>query len=77
MEKTFREVTFAFIPQCGFSPDEDERKELEDLARRRDGVFYGTTEVNENGLKTLLFVIEDEETGSVYHVDPTLVEFKK
>ena len=77
MEQTLRKVTFAVIPSWEFSPNEDEQKEISDLSRKRDGVFHGTTEVCENDLKTLLFVIEDEETGKVYHVDPLLVKFKK
>lgn len=77
MEQTCKKVTFSFAPACGYSPDEDEQKKLEDLARIREGVFYGTTEVYQDDLKTLLFVVEDEETGEVYNVSPLLVKFKK
>ena len=46
------------------------------MARKREGLFHGETEVEENGLKKTLFVIEDLETGEVNNVDPLLVEFK-
>lgn len=77
LKEVGQKVTFSFVEICGFTPDEDEQKKLEDLARRRDGVFYGSTEVYEKGLKTLKFVIEDEETGGIHHVNPLLVVFKK
>lgn len=77
MEQTLKKVTFTFIPSWEFSPNEDEQKQIDELSRKRDGIFHGITEVCENELKTLLFVIEDEETGKIYKVDPSLVKFKK
>lgn len=71
-----RKVVFSFIPLTGFTPDEEEQKELDEMARKREGLFHGETEVEENGLKKTLFVIEDLETGKVNNVDPLLVEFK-
>ena len=71
-----RKVVFSFIPLTGFTPEEEEQKELDEMARKREGLFHGETEVEENGLKKTLFVIEDLETGKVNNVDPLLVEFK-
>ena len=78
MEQMFSKVMFSLVPPGEFYPDEDERKEMDELARMREGVFYGTTEVyDENNLKTLLFVVENTETEEVLKLDPTLVKFQK
>lgn len=75
MEQHFRKVTFALISSFGFIPDEKEQNDMNEMARRRNGLFYGSTEIIENELKTLKFIIEDLETGKVYQVDPLLVTF--
>ena len=72
-----RQVSFSLIPQSEFTPNEEDQKELEEMARKRNGIFYGKTEILENGLKVLKFVIEEKETGVVYEVDPKFVAFKK
>jgi hypothetical protein len=72
-----KQVLFSLIPQSGFTPNEQEQSELDDLSRKRDGICYGKTEVFENGLRVLKFVVEDEETGEVYEINPKLVKFKK
>ena len=79
MEQTLKKVTFRLHPMAGFSPDEDEMNEMQELARTRKGWFHGRTEVydKDHDMKTLLFVIEDEETGVVHKVDPELVKFEK
>ena len=79
MEQTFKKVTFRLLPMAGFSPDEDEMNEMQELARMRKGWFHGHTEVydKDHDMKTLLFVIEDEETGEVHKVNPELVKFEK
>ena len=72
-----KEVIFSLIHQSGFTPDEQEQKDLNDMLRKRNGLCYGSTEVIENELKTFKFIVEDEETGEVFEVPPTLVKFKK
>lgn len=72
-----RLVLFSLIAQSGFTPDVQEQKELDEMARKRDGIYHGKAEAFENDLKTLKFIIEDVETGDVYEVDPKLVKFKK
>lgn len=75
MSQDLRKVTFALNFPQGFSPDEKEQKEADELARVRTGLFYDKTEVMDGELKTCKFVVEDEETGKVYYVDPRLVTF--
>ena len=71
-----RKVLFSFIPASGFDPDEAEQKEKDDLARKREGIFHGENEVEENGLKKTYFVVEDSETGIVYdEIESSCVQF--
>ena len=77
MTQELMKVTFTLIPSAGFTSDEKEQKELNEMARRRNGLYLGSTEVLENDLKTLKLVIEDEGTGEIYEVDPLLVKFNK
>lgn len=77
MEQNLRKVTFAFISSSGFTPDEKDQNEMNEMARRRNGLFYGSTEILEGELKTLKFVVEDLETGEVHQVNPLFVKFEK
>jgi len=77
MEQEIRKVIFSLIPLSGFTPDETQQAEQDELARKRMGLYRGSTEVIENGLKTLKLVVEDEETGIIHEVDKSLVEFLK
>ena len=76
MAQDLRKVTFSLIFPQGFFPDEKEQVEAEEQARVRNGLFHGSTEIIENDLKTLKFIIEDDETGEIYQIDPLLVKFK-
>jgi hypothetical protein len=77
MAQELRKVTFALSFPQGFFPDENEQTEADELARIRNGLFHGETEVMDDELKKCQFVVEDEETGKVHYVDPRLVTFKK
>ena len=77
MAQELRKVTLALNFPQGFFPNENEQAESEALARVRNGLFHGETEVMDAELKICQFVIEDEETGRVYYVDPRLVTFIK
>lgn len=77
MAQELRKVTFALSFPQGFFPDENEQAEAEELARIRNGLFHGETEIMDDELKKCQFVVEDEETGKVYYVDPRLVTFIK
>ena len=77
MAQNLRKVTFALSFPQGFFPDENEQTEADELARIRNGLFHGETEVMDDELKKCQFVVEDEETGKVHYVDPRLVTFKK
>ena len=77
MAQDLRKVTFSLNYPQGFFPDDEKvQVEAEELTRGRNGLFHGSTEVIENDLKILKFIIEDEETGEVYQIDPLLVKFK-
>lgn len=75
MEKELRKVTFSLNYPMGFSPDENEQKEMNEQSRKRNGRFHGSTEIEDGGLKKLMFVVEEEGTGVVYSVNPELVVF--
>lgn len=75
MEHELRKVTFALNFQQGFFPDENVQTEADELARVRNGLFHGKTEVMDGEVKSLKFVVEDVETGIVHYVDPVLVTF--
>lgn len=77
MAQELRKVSFALNFPQGFLPDGNEQAEIEDFSRFRNGFFHGITEVMDDELKTCQFVIEDEETGKVYYIDPRLVRFIK
>lgn len=77
MEKELEKVTFSLNYQSGFSPDENEQKEMDEQSRKRTGFFHGRTEVEDGELKKLMFVVEDEKSGVVYIVNPELVIFVK
>lgn len=77
MNKESRKVIFALAFQSGFTPDEQEQMKMDEEARKRKGLFYGSEEIYVDGLKKLVFCVEDEESGMVYKVDPELVQFVK
>lgn len=77
MAQEIRKVTFALNVASGFTPDDTEQRELDELSRRREGLFHGTTEVQEGELKKTKFIIEDVQTGKMHEVNPLLVEFVK
>lgn len=77
MEKQLKKVTFSLNYQSGFSPDDNEQKEMDEQSCKRTGFFHGETEVEDGKLKKLMFVVEDEKSGVVYIVNPELVTFIK
>jgi len=77
MAQELRKVKFALSFPQGFSLDETEQAEAEELSRVRNGFFHGETEEMYDDLKQCKFVVEDEETGVVHCVDPQLVQFIK
>lgn len=77
MEEKLRKVFFSLNFQQGFISDEKKQEEANEMARERCGLFHGQTEVMTGDLKTLMFVVEDENTGEVHLVYPQLVKFKK
>ena len=72
-----RKVYYSFSSNAGFTPDEEEQKELDEMARKREGIFHGTKEIMDEDLKKTLFIIEDIETGVINEIDPLYVQFKK
>ena len=75
MAKELRKVKFSLNYPNGFSPDEEEQKEMNEQSHKRNGLFHGETEIHDGNLKKLMFVIEEEETGTVFTVNPELVSF--
>ena len=76
MAEEIKKVIYSFIHSAGFSPDEEEQKELDEMARKRDGYLHRFAEVDIDGVRKCVAIIEDAETGNVVQLeDPTLVSF--
>lgn len=76
MSTELRKVKFSLNSATGFSPDDLGQREMDEMARSRNGLFHGSTEIVENDVKKLRFIVEDENTGEIFQIDPLLVKFK-
>lgn len=82
MQTDLRKVNFS-LGQEQFSPDDEERKEIEELARQRLGYFHRWVEVEDLSSKSGRFrektvaLIEEIETGKMHYVEIEQIKFCK
>ena len=77
MAEKREKVIYSFIHQASFTPDEEEQKELNELARKRVGFVHKIIVKNEDGINKSFAIVEDAETGVVNEIEISLITYLK